>query len=186
VIGIFRPIVQETLTICRRSEIFNTWVAQGPAEVAVAPDVRQAAHRRGNNAGRGSGGEGACTWTFRWSILAGMTVDEARAMLVALRPRIDRFVATRADLAELRADLATGGGSPHGGLADAKALEARLYADLEHFASAGAAVKGIAPLLLDFTGERGTVPVLWCWLEGDLDVAWYHRLDAGFAGRRPV
>jgi hypothetical protein len=113
-------------------------------------------------------------------------MDEARAVLAALRQRIDAFVAIRADLADLRADLATGGASPHGGVADAKALEARLYSDLEHFASAGAAVKGVAPLLLDFTGERGTMPVLWCWLEGDADIAWYHRLDAGFAGRRPA
>jgi hypothetical protein len=118
--------------------------------------------------------------------MAGMNLAAARAALTALRPRIEEFVAKRADLAELQADLAGGGGSPHGALADAKGLEARLYAELEHFSGAGAQVKGYAPLLLDFPGERDGVPVLWCWLEGDPDIAWYHRVDTGFAGRRPA
>jgi hypothetical protein len=28
------------------------------------------------------------------------------------------------------------------------------------------------------------VPVLLCWLEGDEELAWYHRADLGFLGRR--
>jgi hypothetical protein len=111
-----------------------------------------------------------------------VTLDEARAELAALRVRLDDLVVLRADLAELRADLHLGGGN----LADAKALEARLYAELEHIASTGAQVKGWAPLLLDWPGERDGVPVLWCWLEGEPDIAWYHRLDCGFPGRRPI
>ncbi len=112
------------------------------------------------------------------------TLAEARAELGALRPRISDFLAARADLAELRADLSEYGVSSLGALADAKALEARLYSDLEHFGAEGVQVKGFAPLLLDFPGERDGVPVLWCWLEGDDDIVWYHRLDTGFAGRR--
>jgi hypothetical protein len=115
-----------------------------------------------------------------------MDLDEARAVIARLRPRIDEFVAARAVLAELRADLAAGRPSPHGGLPEAKGLEARLYADLEYFAAAGAQVKGFAPLLLDLPGERDGEPVLWCWLEGDESIDWYHRLDTGFAGRRRV
>ncbi len=86
----------------------------------------------------------------------------------------------------MRADLAEHGSSPLGALAEAKALEARLYADLEGFGGGGVQVKGFAPLLLDFPGQRADVPVLWCWLEGDADIDWYHRLDTGFAGRRPI
>ncbi|MFJ5542720.1 DUF2203 family protein [Micromonospora chalcea] len=28
--------------------------------------------------------------------------------------------------------------------------------------------------------------MLWCWLEGDTDIRWYHRVECGFAGRRSV
>jgi hypothetical protein len=115
-----------------------------------------------------------------------MRLDEARAVIARLQPRIDEFLMTRADLAELKADLADGRPNPIGGLPEAKALEARLYADLERFAAAGVQVKGFAPLLLDVPGERDGQPVLWCWLEGDASIDWYHRLDAGFAGRRRI
>jgi hypothetical protein len=114
------------------------------------------------------------------------TLTEARSILADLRPAIADFVVVRADLAELRADLERTGVSPHGALADAKGLEARLFAELERFATVGAQVKGYAPLLLDFEGDRDGVPVLWCWLEGDAELNWYHRADAGFAGRRLV
>jgi hypothetical protein len=114
------------------------------------------------------------------------TLDEARARLATLRPRIDELLERRADLAELRADIAAGRASPHGGLPEAKAGEAALYAELEAFAENGVHVKGFAPLLLDFPGEYGGHQVLWCWLEGERDIRWYHRADCGFAGRRPV
>lgn len=106
--------------------------------------------------------------------------------MAALRPRLDGLIALRADLTELRTDLELTGSSPIGALAEAKAWEARLYADLEYLANHGVEVKGYAPLLLDFPGEIDRVPVYWCWLEGDTDITWYHRVDCGFAGRRPV
>jgi hypothetical protein len=28
--------------------------------------------------------------------------------------------------------------------------------------------------------------VLFCWLEGDRDLRWYHEVELGFAGRRPL
>ena len=114
------------------------------------------------------------------------TLAEARTALAELRPRIEAFLAARADLAELRADLEREVPSPFGGRAEAKALEARLYADLEHFGAAGAQVKGFAPLLLDFPGVYLGEDVLWCWLESEPEITWYHRADCGFPGRRPV
>ncbi|HEY2791985.1 MAG TPA: DUF2203 domain-containing protein [Micromonosporaceae bacterium] len=115
-----------------------------------------------------------------------MDLVEARRRLAEMRPQLDEIVAFRADLMELRADLAEHGTSPLGGLAEAKAHEARLHATLEAITASGAELKGWAPLLLDFPGRRDGVDVLWCWLEGDGDIAWYHRLDCGFAGRRPI
>ncbi len=114
------------------------------------------------------------------------TLDEARERLAKLRPLIDDVVARRADLAELRADITAGRESPLGRMADAKAWEAQLFAELEKFTETGCHVKGFAPLLLDWPGERDGEQVLWCWTEGEPDIAWYHRRDCGYAGRRPV
>jgi hypothetical protein len=115
-----------------------------------------------------------------------VTLAQARAALAGLRPRLATLVRVRADLAELRADLAASAGSPLGGVPEAKGLEARFYAELEQLAGSGVQVKGWAPLLLDWPGVRAGVPVLWCWLEGETDIEWYHRLDCGFPGRRRV
>jgi hypothetical protein len=117
------------------------------------------------------------------------TLDEARRRLATLLPRIEELIVLRADLAELRADLEAGESSPLGGLAEAKALEARVFSTLEHIAHGAEQeiqVKGFAPVLLDFPGERDGRPVLWCWLEGDADIGWYHRTECGFPGRRPI
>jgi hypothetical protein len=111
-------------------------------------------------------------------------LTEARHRLSELRVHLDAVVEVRADLAELRADLHHDETSALGGLAEAKAYEARLYAELEAIAETGADLKGWAPLLLDFPGERDGVDVLWCWLEGEPDIVWYHRVDCGFPGRR--
>lgn len=115
-----------------------------------------------------------------------LSLVQARQILTKLRPYIAELVALRADLTELRADLAGEVTSPLGGRAEAKALEARLYATMEHITKQGVQVKGYAPLLLDWPGELDGRPVLWCWLEGDPDIDWYHRLECGFAGRRRV
>jgi hypothetical protein len=115
-----------------------------------------------------------------------MDLVSARAALAELRPSLHRLLALRADLVELRADLKADGSSRLGGVAEAKALEARMYGELEQMARSGAQVKGWAPVLLDWPGERDGVPVLWCWLEGEPEIDWYHRLDCGFAGRRLV
>jgi hypothetical protein len=122
------------------------------------------------------------------AILVGVpiTLADARARLAGVRADIEVLIARRADLAELRADITANRPSPHGRLADAKAWEAELFHELEQIAEVGATVKGFAPLLLDFPGERDGVPVLWCWSEGEDDIHWYHRDDCGFAGRRPA
>ncbi|MDP9870089.1 MULTISPECIES: DUF2203 domain-containing protein [Streptosporangium] len=114
------------------------------------------------------------------------TVEEARALMPALLERADEFVSLRGDLAVLARDLREHGASESGGLPEAKALEARLDEILGWFEARGIEIKGVAPLLLDFPSVLDGVPVLLCWLEGDRDLAWYHREDLGFAGRRPL
>jgi hypothetical protein len=114
------------------------------------------------------------------------TLDEARALLPEVLDRADAFVLIRADMAELAHDLAQGAGSPLGGLAEAKAYEARMDEILGWFDERGIEVKGVAPLLVDFPAVLDGVSVRLCWLEGDRELAWYHRSDLGFLGRRPL
>ncbi|MCU1692477.1 MAG: hypothetical protein JWM64_1568 [Frankiales bacterium] len=97
---------------------------------------------------------------------------------------LDEVLRLRADTAELSAAVRTGTGSPLGGLAELKGLQARLDDALTTVQQTGAELKGLAPLLLDFSSSLDGEPVLLCWLEGDDDLRWYHRHDLGIAGRR--
>jgi hypothetical protein len=113
------------------------------------------------------------------------TVAEARAELARLRPVLDKLVVVRADAAELAASLNLGGQPTRlGGLPELKAAQATLDELMTEVQQTGAELKGFAPLLVDFPADLDGVPVLLCWLEGDPKLAWYHRLDLGFAGRR--
>jgi hypothetical protein len=111
-------------------------------------------------------------------------VDEARALLPEVRRRVDALVEARADLTELSMDLRARGSSSLGGLAEMKALQARLDDRLGWFRDEGIEIKGVAPFLIDFPAELDGVSVRLCWLEGEPTLVWYHRSDLGIAGRR--
>jgi hypothetical protein len=103
------------------------------------------------------------------------TVAVARAELARLLPVLDAIIAMRADAAELATALAQDcEPTALGGLPEFKAAQARLDEMLSQVQQTGV------------TLEIDGVPVLLCWLEGDRSLSWYHRLDLGFAGRRPL
>lgn len=112
------------------------------------------------------------------------SLAEARAEVSRLLPTVDEFVAIRADAADLGAALGAGRPTALGGLPEFKAAQARMDELMTQIQAVGADLKGFAPLLLDFPAELDGEPVLLCWLEGDRELGWYHRLDSGFPGRR--
>ncbi|MGH3918798.1 MAG: DUF2203 domain-containing protein [Pseudonocardiaceae bacterium] len=111
-------------------------------------------------------------------------VQQARALLPEVRRRVDALIEIRADLTELSVDLRRVGSSSLGGVAEMKALQARLDDMLEWFRDQGIELKGFAPFLIDFPAELDGVSVRLCWLEGEESLDWYHRSDLGIAGRR--
>jgi hypothetical protein len=130
---------------------------------------------------------GTSTRSSREDAVALFDPDTARRELARLMPMLDEFVAVRADAAELTASLDEGGPSTDlGGLPELKAAQARLDELMTFIQESGVQLKGYAPLLLDFPSELDGVPVLLCWLEGEAELGWYHRVDLGFAGRRRV
>ena len=114
------------------------------------------------------------------------TLAEAQRVLDSLRPALAELVTARADAVELSSAIEQGRPSPLGGLPELKAAEARLDELMTTIQQTGVELKGFAPLLLDFPAVLDGVPVLLCWLEGDGPIAWYHRTELGFAGRRPL
>ena len=114
------------------------------------------------------------------------SIDSAAALLPEVRSHAAEFITLRADLAELTAALRDDQQSHLGGVADKKALEARMYEHLTWFSGQGLEVKGWAPLTLDFPAVVDGRTVLLCWLENETEISWWHLPEHGFAGRRPL
>ena len=107
-------------------------------------------------------------------------VAEARAVAAEVVRLGDEVVVTRAELTEERAR------TEPGALAAVKGLEARLADLLDQMVDLGVQLKGWAPILVDIPVEHEGRVVLLCLLEGDRELGWYHELEHGFPGRRPL
>ena len=108
------------------------------------------------------------------------TVDEAHDVAAAVIELGDRLVEVRAELTEHRAL------GDDGSLPELKGLEARLADLLDQIMALEVQLKGWAPLLVDIAVEHEGRVVLFCLLEGDRQIRWYHEVDHGFPGRRPL
>ncbi len=72
-------------------------------------------------------------------------------------------------------------------------LRDRLEADsdalngyLDELSRIGCQFKGFEDGLVDFHAWLEGRPVLLCWKLGEDEIAWWHELDGGYAGRRPL
>jgi hypothetical protein len=50
----------------------------------------------------------------------------------------------------------------------------------------GALVKDLDDGLVDFPARRGAEEILLCWRLGEEEIAFWHGLDEGFSGRKPL
>jgi hypothetical protein len=50
----------------------------------------------------------------------------------------------------------------------------------------GGEVKDMDTGLVDFPGKRGDEEILLCWRLGERKLGYWHTVEAGFAGRRPI
>jgi hypothetical protein len=116
------------------------------------------------------------------------TVEEANAMLAGLRPTLEAMQRARkvvlASAERVRGSVAgNGGGEPAGEYSAALELLGR---ETERLSAQGILLRDIDAGLVDFPGERDGQPVFLCWKLGEDEVGYWHPLDTGFSGRRPL
>jgi hypothetical protein len=126
------------------------------------------------------------------------TPEEANAALDEVRPLVQGMVDARrshVSALERQEELeghirGNGGGIPPAELAEAAAeverLERELARAVDELSELGVQVKDLDEGLIDFPALRRGETVLLCWRLGEDDVAYWHRVEDGFAGRRPL
>ena len=126
------------------------------------------------------------------------TAEEANEALLEVRPLTEELVGHRRALVELQerqsavtARIAGNGGNvePH----ELEEVQAQLDEEVAGIArcvarihEVGALVKDLDDGLVDFPATRDGRDVLLCWRLGEDEIGFWHGLDEGFSGRRPL
>ena len=120
------------------------------------------------------------------------TVHEANQLIPRMRMKLEMIkrlyetVGAMRETARAAAAASDMGGGMEGGTRYVKALYeiGKLTTEI---AEAGVQLKDYERGLIDFPSMRNGRIVLLCWQLGEADeIEWFHDLDAGFAGRRPL
>jgi hypothetical protein len=119
------------------------------------------------------------------------TLAEANQALDTIRPLMDEIQSIRNNIIDHQPEAwpaieksAGNGGNP----TLSKLVEGfdRLDKILHRILETGAQVKDINTGLLDFPALREGHEVYLCWKHGEGQIAFWHEVEAGFAGRQPI
>jgi hypothetical protein len=126
------------------------------------------------------------------------TPEEANAALPGVRLLVERMVEHRrahVEALERQEELegrirGNGGGIPPAQLADTAAEVERHARELaravDDIVELGVEVKDLDEGLVDFPALHHGETVLLCWQLGEDEIGYWHSVEAGFAGRRPL
>jgi hypothetical protein len=123
---------------------------------------------------------------------------EVNELLSGVRRLFDGVMELKAQLRLLRARLEERGHAPPrklppGAPADVMrdravfdGLAEALREQVEEIAATGCVVRDLETGLCDWLGEHDGHDVWLCWRYGETEIGFFHELDTGFSGRRPV
>lgn len=119
------------------------------------------------------------------------SLDEARATLPRVKALMEQVQVARREILRVRPDAlpaiekaATNGGNKAAGELSAHAM--RLEQGVKGIIALGVTIKDIDAGLVDFLGLRNGREVYLCWRYGEEELGFWHELNAGFSGRRPL
>lgn len=118
------------------------------------------------------------------------TVEEARALLPQVRGWLERLQQLRDEVEQTERKLAslTDRGHDVGGELAYRWVRTlfAVHQTFGQFRSREIQLKDLDRGLVDFPALRDGREVFLCWEQGEPDIAFWHDLDAGYAGREPL
>jgi hypothetical protein len=109
-------------------------------------------------------------------------------LLTRLRDEVAEVEETRAQLAALPERQRHNGRAPEAARLEQRVAElvGSINALIERIQGFGVEIKDVGTGLVDFRAMRDGRVVYLCWRLGEPHIAFWHELDAGFAGRQPL
>lgn len=118
------------------------------------------------------------------------SLAEANAMIGDLRERIAMLRSARAGLTDSEARGALDDAAPtNGGGAPGKVVSEGflgLRSGLAEIGELGIVLRDLDRGLVDFPSLRDGEEIYLCWTEDEDEIAYWHSLESGFAGREPL
>jgi hypothetical protein len=119
------------------------------------------------------------------------TLEEANAALDIIRPLIKEILRIRDEILAQQPEVwpAIERSAGNGGIATLSRIAddfGRLDQLVHKVLDTGVQVKDINTGLLDFPAWREDHEVYLCWKYGEDQIGFWHEIDAGFSGRRPI
>ena len=117
------------------------------------------------------------------------TLDDARAILPEIRDRLERISRTRADIRELAAELETAVRG-NGRSQETQPHFVKLVRELERLVGEvqerGVILRDLDTGLIDFPSIRDGDEIFLCYRLGEETIEFWHGLEEGFPGRKPL
>ena len=126
------------------------------------------------------------------------TLEEANELLPWLAETLSGLMPMREDLAERQQELlvllrqrqGNGASSKESQTVDLQRTVDRLTSQLQRrlreISQRGIIVRDLSRWLVDFPSYRDGKEVYLCWIRGEVEIAYWHEINAGFGSRQPI
>jgi len=118
------------------------------------------------------------------------SVEQANAALGFVAERLERLRSARERLNDEEAREALSGAAPRNGGGQPGRVVSEAFVELQRALADLQAIevvlRDLDRGLVDFPAMRDGREIYLCWVEGEGEIAWWHDLDAGYAGREPL
>ena len=118
------------------------------------------------------------------------TLDEANAQIPWVVDKLAALRDARARLTDQQARQALTEGSPTNGGGHPGKQVGEAFVELQNgiaaFEQRGIILRDLDSGLIDFPSVRDGEEIYLCWINGESDIGFWHELDTGYSGRRPL
>jgi hypothetical protein len=118
------------------------------------------------------------------------TVEQANAALEWVSERIERLRAARVQLSDEEARDALGEAAPSNGGGQPGKVVSEAFLELQRalgeLQAMDVVLRDLERGLVDFPAMRDGREVYLCWESGEDEIAFWHDLESGYGGRRPL